>query len=192
MPPASYLIPCAEPSYSSLAPCTCDATLVPNALRLCILRLQIGMGLCESLSTGVNWLLAAKTAVSWVATMAITGVLSAALFAQGVYSPSMVQEQELHVYEYSIQRLVQSNMQAINASNARLASPLNISVLLSALKYAAAEACAGGHVNAKECVSALRMADAALKAVSLAAVGYNVSAPSYTNSSVSIPALHLP
>lgn len=38
--------------------------------------------MCESLATGANWRLFAKTCTSWVATLIIAGLLSAFFFAQ--------------------------------------------------------------------------------------------------------------
>ena len=45
---------------------------------------ELGVGMCENIVHGTNWRLFAKTATSWVFTLIVTALLSAAFFAQGV------------------------------------------------------------------------------------------------------------
>ena len=42
--------------------------------------------MCESMAHGTNWPLFLKFFTSWVATIFVTGLLSAAFFAQGQYA----------------------------------------------------------------------------------------------------------
>ena len=44
---------------------------------------EIGVGMCDSIVHGTNWRMVAKFFTSWVATVFITGILSAAFFSQG-------------------------------------------------------------------------------------------------------------
>ena len=46
---------------------------------------ELGVGMCEMKALqGTNWRLFAKTATSWVFTLIVTALLSAAFFAQGL------------------------------------------------------------------------------------------------------------
>eukprot|EP00798_Chlamydomonas_sp_ICE-L_P009661 gene9661-8484_t len=52
------------------------------------LAIPVGIGMCDNLRHGTNVRLLVKTITAWLSTMVITGVMSAALFALGVFSPS--------------------------------------------------------------------------------------------------------
>jgi sodium-dependent phosphate transporter len=58
----------------------------------------VGIGLCEGI-VGVNWAFFGVQFGSWVATMFVCGVGTAALFASGVYTPSMQMASKINVYE---------------------------------------------------------------------------------------------
>lgn len=42
----------------------------------------------ENVKTDINWKLLLKTFMAWIFTIIITGLFSAILFSQGIYSPS--------------------------------------------------------------------------------------------------------
>lgn len=44
----------------------------------------------EGIRTGVNWKLFAQQFASWAATLFVVGLGVAAVFAQGIYSPSKI------------------------------------------------------------------------------------------------------
>jgi sodium-dependent phosphate transporter len=44
---------------------------------------ELGVGMCEDIRQGANWKLFFKIFVSWVFTLIVTALLSAAFFAQG-------------------------------------------------------------------------------------------------------------
>lgn len=59
----------------------------------------IGVGLLEGITTGVNWRFFLKQFISWASTLFVVIGGVAALFAQGVYSPSRVMGNEIFAYE---------------------------------------------------------------------------------------------
>jgi len=61
---------------------------MPISTTHCITGAIIGVGLVEG-ADYVDWKVAGKTFTAWIGTVIVTGVLSAALFAQGVYAPSV-------------------------------------------------------------------------------------------------------
>lgn len=61
---------------------------MPISTTHCITGAIIGVGLVDGVSN-VDWRVAGKTFTAWIGTLAVSGVLSAALFAQGVYAPSV-------------------------------------------------------------------------------------------------------
>jgi sodium-dependent phosphate transporter len=79
---------------------------IPISTTHCIVGAEIGIGLVENIKTGVNWRLFGKTFTAWVFTLIVSGLLSAALFAQGVYSPSVMMLVDLNSYENNIKNMV--------------------------------------------------------------------------------------
>lgn len=63
---------------------------IPISTTHCIVGAEIGIGMLENIRTGVNWKLFAKTFGAWIFTLIITGLFSAILFSQGIYSPSKI------------------------------------------------------------------------------------------------------
>lgn len=61
---------------------------LPTSSSQCITGGIVGVGLVEG-KAGVNWRFLGITMFSWIVTMVITGLLTAALFSQGAYAPSV-------------------------------------------------------------------------------------------------------
>ena len=62
---------------------------LPISSTQCITGGVIGISLCDYNLKDLNWKIIGKIFLSWVFTMIITGGISAAIFAQGVYSPNV-------------------------------------------------------------------------------------------------------
>ncbi|EFJ51230.1 hypothetical protein VOLCADRAFT_79832 [Volvox carteri f. nagariensis] len=62
---------------------------LPISTTQCITGAEIGVGLVESIRTGVNYKLFGKQILAWVFTLIVAGFLSAAFFAVGAYAPSV-------------------------------------------------------------------------------------------------------
>lgn len=60
---------------------------LPTSSSQCITGAIVGVGVLEGVK-GVNWKVFGKQFASWVMTMGVVGLLTAGLFAQGVYAPS--------------------------------------------------------------------------------------------------------
>ncbi|KAL2632062.1 hypothetical protein R1flu_016748 [Riccia fluitans] len=71
---------------------------LPTSSSQCITGAIIGVGLLEG-SKGVNWTQFLKQFLSWVSTLFVIGLFVAALFAQGVYSPSKISGKQVSRYE---------------------------------------------------------------------------------------------
>ncbi|PTQ38021.1 hypothetical protein MARPO_0054s0122 [Marchantia polymorpha] len=74
---------------------------LPTSSSQCITGAIVGVGILEG-AKGVNWTLFVKQFFSWVATLFVIGFVVAALFAQGVYSPSKISGNEVSRYEDSL------------------------------------------------------------------------------------------
>ncbi|KAG6552745.1 hypothetical protein Mapa_005693 [Marchantia paleacea] len=74
---------------------------LPTSSSQCITGAIIGVGILEG-AKGVNWTLFVRQFFSWVATLFVIGFVVAALFAQGVYSPSKISGHEVSKYEDSL------------------------------------------------------------------------------------------
>ena len=61
----------------------------PISSTQCITGAVVGISLCDSNFKDVNWRIIGRIFLSWIATILVTAGLSAAIFAQGVYSPNM-------------------------------------------------------------------------------------------------------
>lgn len=60
---------------------------IPISTTHCIVGAEVGIGLVENVRKGVNWKLFGKTVIAWIFTLIVTGLLSALLFAQGIFAP---------------------------------------------------------------------------------------------------------
>jgi sodium-dependent phosphate transporter len=63
---------------------------LPTSSSQCITGGIVGVGLLEGIKGGVNWRLFGQQFASWVATLFVVGLAVAAIFAQGIYSPSKI------------------------------------------------------------------------------------------------------
>lgn len=81
---------------------------IPISTTHCIVGAEVGIGVMENLKTGVNWKLFAKTFMAWVFTLIITGLISAAVFAQGIYAPSIHMSRDINIYETGLRSIIQS------------------------------------------------------------------------------------
>jgi solute carrier family 20 (sodium-dependent phosphate transporter) len=78
---------CAELATSLTIMITTQMGL-PTSSSQCIIGAIMGVGMCEGVRQGVNWKLFAQQFASWVCTMFVCGLASAALFSSGLYTPS--------------------------------------------------------------------------------------------------------
>jgi sodium-dependent phosphate transporter len=62
---------------------------LPISSTQCITGAVVGISLCDKNLKDLNWKIMVKIFVSWIFTILVTGGISAAIFAQGVYSPNM-------------------------------------------------------------------------------------------------------
>jgi len=74
---------------------------LPTSSSQCIIGGLVGVGLMEGMK-GINWKFFAAQAISWVVNLFLSMAIVAAIFAQGVYSPSMYQASQLNYYESSL------------------------------------------------------------------------------------------
>ncbi|KAG2484956.1 hypothetical protein HYH03_016254 [Edaphochlamys debaryana] len=93
---------------------------LPVSTTQCITGAEMGVGLVENIKTGVNWKLFAKQVLAWMFTLVVAGFLSAAIFAYGVYAPSITMAKDITVYENSIRSLSESYYRVLNTSNLAL------------------------------------------------------------------------
>jgi sodium-dependent phosphate transporter len=49
---------------------------------------RVGVGLCELLKGGINWKLFGSQIAGWVSTLLVVALSTAAVFAQGIYTPN--------------------------------------------------------------------------------------------------------
>lgn len=66
---------------------------------------------------GINWKFFAAQAVSWVVNLFLSMAIVAAIFAQGVYSPSMYQAAQLNYYESSLNVVSKEMLGICNKTN---------------------------------------------------------------------------
>jgi sodium-dependent phosphate transporter len=88
---------------------------IPISTTHCIVGAEIGIGIAENWKTGVNWKLFGKTATAWIFTLFISGLMSATIFAQGIYAPSIPMSHDIWVYEKQLQQIViEKNKSLVN------------------------------------------------------------------------------
>jgi solute carrier family 20 (sodium-dependent phosphate transporter) len=74
---------------------------LPTSSSQCITGGIIGVGLLEG-KAGINWSYFGKLFISWILTLFFVAGVSAGLFAQGVYAPSISTNKTLRVYEKTV------------------------------------------------------------------------------------------
>jgi sodium-dependent phosphate transporter len=88
---------------------------LPTSSSQCITGAIIGVGILEG-TKGVNWTQFSKQFLSWVATLFVIGLAVAAVFAQGVYSPSKIQGREITQFEDRVTNLTNNVYTDFNTS----------------------------------------------------------------------------
>lgn len=78
---------------------------IPISTTHCVVGAEIGLGLTEN-RHNMNWFFLRKTFFMWIITILVTGLISAGLFSQGVYSPSIQMSRDLVVYESNLKDLI--------------------------------------------------------------------------------------
>ncbi|KAG2495910.1 hypothetical protein HYH03_006147 [Edaphochlamys debaryana] len=93
---------------------------LPVSTTQCITGGEMGVGLVENVRTGINWKLLAKQVLAWIFTLIVSGFVSAAIFAYGVYAPSITMSKDITKYEDGIRSMSQSLYKVLNGSNLEL------------------------------------------------------------------------
>jgi sodium-dependent phosphate transporter len=68
----------------------------------------------EGIRAGVNWKLFGAQFASWVVTMFVCGGVTAALFAQGVYTPSKIDGAQVAAYQKGLMQMSNTTSTAFN------------------------------------------------------------------------------
>lgn len=89
---------------------------LPTSSSQCITGGIVGVGLCEGIARGVNWKHFGKQFASWVATLFVVGLGVAAIFAQGIYTPSKIDGGQVLQYENSLAGINSGLYSGFNAS----------------------------------------------------------------------------
>nr|WNH14458.1 phosphate transporter B 1;2 [Pteris ensiformis] len=77
---------------------------LPTSSSQCITGAIVGIGIMEGIR-GVNWKVFAEQFASWVSTLVVIGLCTAALFSQGVYSPSIPAGKSVLQYENGVTQI---------------------------------------------------------------------------------------
>lgn len=78
---------CAELATATVIMVAAQSGL-PTSSSQCLVGGIVGIGLCESLKAGVNWKLFGQQFLSWIGTLLVVALSTAAIFAQGIYTPN--------------------------------------------------------------------------------------------------------
>lgn len=92
---------------------------LPVSTTQIIVGAEIGVGLVENVRTGLNYWVIIKTFMGWVITIFIAGLTSAAIFAQGVYAPSINNVRALTNYKDNINKIVSNLTSSMTSANAK-------------------------------------------------------------------------
>lgn len=87
---------------------------LPTSSSQCIIGAIVGVGLMEGIRAGVNWKLFGAQFASWVVTMFVCGGVTAALFAQGVYTPSKIDGQQVAAYQKALMSATNATTTSFN------------------------------------------------------------------------------
>lgn len=93
---------------------------LPVSTTQIIVGAETGVGLCEGIKagkTGVNLPVLFKTFLGWIATIIVAGLTCAAIFAMGVYSPSVMMSKDIEQYRYGLGNLTISMAKKLNSTN---------------------------------------------------------------------------
>jgi len=72
---------------------------LPTSSSQCITGAILGVGMLEGVRHGVNWKLFARQFFSWVLTLVAVAGITAAIFAQGIYTPSKISGKQVEGYK---------------------------------------------------------------------------------------------
>mmetsp|Transcript_16390 Transcript_16390/g.28112 ORF Transcript_16390/g.28112 Transcript_16390/m.28112 type:complete len:615 (+) Transcript_16390:116-1960(+) len=89
----------------------------PISTTHCIVGAEVGVGMVEGIRTGTNWKLVLKTICAWLFTIAVTGLVSAGLFAFGTNVPSLPQTRTLGDYRQMMVTNAYQQLLILNATN---------------------------------------------------------------------------
>lgn len=78
---------------------------IPISTTHCVVGAEIGLCLIEN-RHNMNWRLIGKTFIMWILTIFATGTISALLFSQGIYSPSIQMSRDIQIYETDIKNVI--------------------------------------------------------------------------------------
>lgn len=106
---------------------------LPTSSSQCITGGIVGVGMMDGWKNGVNWKLFGKQFISWVATLFICVLGTAALFAIGIYTPSKIDGGHVIAYENGLSNTTGTLLKGFNesllsfeeASSARVLANLN-------------------------------------------------------------------
>lgn len=77
---------------------------LPTSSSQCITGAILGVGMLEGVRHGVNWKLFARQFGSWVLTLVAVAAITAAIFAQGIYTPSKISGKQVEQYKVIMAR----------------------------------------------------------------------------------------
>jgi sodium-dependent phosphate transporter len=77
---------------------------LPTSSSQCVTGAILGVGLLEGVRRGVNWRLFAFQFGSWVITLFAVAAITAAIFAQGIYTPSKISGKQVEQYKVVMAR----------------------------------------------------------------------------------------
>ena len=89
---------------------------LPTSSSQCIIGAIVGVGLMEGIKESVNWKLFGAQFASWVVTMFVCGGVTAALFAQGVYTPSKIDGQQVAAYQKGLMSMTNATSTSFNTT----------------------------------------------------------------------------
>nr|WNH14453.1 phosphate transporter B 1;1 [Pteris cretica] len=102
---------------------------LPTSSSQCITGAIVGIGIMEGIG-GVNWKVFGEQFASWVSTLVVIGLCTAAIFSQGVYSPSITAGKSLVQYENDVTKISKdilvnfdSNLQSFQQASLQNAVP---------------------------------------------------------------------
>ncbi|EFJ51229.1 hypothetical protein VOLCADRAFT_79831 [Volvox carteri f. nagariensis] len=90
---------------------------LPVSTTQCITGAEIGVGLTDSIRSGINLKLFGKQILAWIFTLIVAGFLSAALFSFGVFAPSLTMAKDIAKYENQIRSISQDLYKSLNKTN---------------------------------------------------------------------------
>nr|WNH14451.1 phosphate transporter B 1;1 [Pteris vittata] len=88
---------------------------LPTSSSQCVTGAIVGIGIMEGIK-GVNWKVFGEQFASWVSTLVVIGLCTAAVFSQGVYAPSITAGNSVRHYEDDISGISKAMLQNFNSS----------------------------------------------------------------------------